>query len=171
MRSPDFVRAIQIVRSFYGFLECSASAACVFRSCKDTIVIEHVQQSPCVLTGSVRPSEIVRCTCVPHTILSKIRPETPRKGRYDQLWLWLITVLGSNIIPEISFESAGIIMNVSNGSQQRFQYNSLLIKDHEHRFGIDMFKFIIINTYWSISHLDLSQGVLPVFNIHEDINV
>lgn len=46
-------------------LKWSAIAAYVFRSSKETVIIAvHVQHPPCVIMGSIRPTKIVRCTCL-----------------------------------------------------------------------------------------------------------
>lgn len=52
----------------------SVTTVCVLRSYKKTVV--HVQQLPCVPTGSVWPYKIESCSCVPRKIFIKIRPKT-----------------------------------------------------------------------------------------------
>lgn len=67
--------------------EWSTSAACVFTSRKDTVVIVvHVQQPPSMLTGSVRPTKIVRCSCVSRKIfISSVEARTSSR---DYAWLY-----------------------------------------------------------------------------------
>lgn len=84
------ISAIKIVWLYHGSLELSATAAYVFRYCKDSVVtVVYIQQPPCVLTGSARPSKFVIRTCVSRTIFIKIRPQTIRIIMYDQLGLRL----------------------------------------------------------------------------------
>lgn len=94
----------------------------VFRSCKETVaIVVHVQQSPYVLTGDVRPSKIVSCTCASHKIFIKICTETIQ-STHGQLWLRpIVWELDENnqlqciyLLWRYAFRSDNLIANVCN---------------------------------------------------------